>query len=122
MKLDAVINQHYARLNENDLHILQFIRNNLELCQTSTIHDLSEQCNVSSASILRTAQKLGFSGFSELKFFLKNENKEKDIVKTTDPLSVLTHDIQDTIKIFEQSNNKESVYQLIDQSTNLYAY
>ena len=72
-KLDLVINENYSKLNSIDLHILSFIQNNLQLSTTLSIARLAESCNVSTATILRMTQKLNFSGYSEFKYFLKND-------------------------------------------------
>ena len=71
IQLDRVINENYEKLNTVDQHILQFVQANLESCKKMNIADLAKLCNVSTATILRTAQKLNFSGYSEFKYFQK---------------------------------------------------
>lgn len=68
-KLDLLINENYHKLNNIDLHILNFIKNNQGLCSESSIAELAKSCNVSTATILRTARKLNLSGYSELSIF-----------------------------------------------------
>ena len=70
MKLDVLINKYYEKLNSNDLYILNYIKNNPETSDVN-ITLLSKMCNSSTASILRMTKKLGFSGYSEFKYFLK---------------------------------------------------
>ena len=55
-KLDLLINENYSKLNEIDLHILNFMTNNERLCTTLSISELAKKCSVSTANILRTAQ------------------------------------------------------------------
>ena len=42
-----------------------------------TIRDLASQAHVSTSTIVRLCTKLGFEGWSDLKFYLKNQLKEK---------------------------------------------
>ncbi len=73
MQLVAIINKHYEQLNENDLYMLRYILEHKLECQDMSIIQLSKKINMSTSSILRMTQKLGFSGYSEFKFALKNE-------------------------------------------------
>jgi len=61
------------QLGETDIQILTYIRKNKEAASRCTIEALAVRCNVSRTTILRFAQKLGFSGFSEMKVRLKWE-------------------------------------------------
>lgn len=73
MQLEALINKHYEELNENERAILSFVLKNRTTAQTLSIVKMAEACHTSKSSILRLTQKLGFSGFSEFKYFLKKE-------------------------------------------------
>ena len=44
-----------------------------------SIHDLAKKCCVSSTTVVRFAQKLGFDGFSDLKSLIKREYSAKEI-------------------------------------------
>ncbi|RDY29367.1 MurR/RpiR family transcriptional regulator [Romboutsia weinsteinii] len=76
MKIEELINKHYSNLNQNDLHILKYILNNKKSCYNLGINALADKCNVSRTTVLRLAQKLGLSGYSEFKVFLKWEERE----------------------------------------------
>lgn len=120
-KLDLIINENYSKLNDIDLHILHFVQTNLKLCTTISIADLARKCNVSTATVLRTTQKLDFSGYSEFKFFLKNDT-EKVNVSTLDMIEIISQDISQTIKLFKQNKEINEIYRIIDKSDNIYAY
>ncbi len=120
-KLDLVINENYSKLNSIDLHILSFIQNNLQLSITLSIAKLAESCNVSTATVLRMAQKLNFSGYSEFKYFLKNDALKKD-EESVSLIEVLNQDISQTIKVFKQNRQIEEIYRMIDEAENIYAY
>lgn len=69
-KLDIeVINS----LTISELYVLRYIDNNKERVLSSSVKGIAEQAFVSTATVMRACKKLGFSGFSELKYALKNE-------------------------------------------------
>lgn len=120
-KLDLIINDNYSKLNDIDLHILHFVQTNLKLCTTISIADLAKKCNVSTATVLRTTQKLDFSGYSEFKFFLKNDTKE-GTVSSIDMIDIISQDISQTIKVFKQNKEINEICKIIDKADNVYAY
>jgi RpiR family glv operon transcriptional regulator len=62
-----------GRLGETDILILNYILKNKDACCRYTIEALADKCNVSRTTVLRFAQKLGFSGYSEMKSSLRWE-------------------------------------------------
>ncbi len=79
MRLEEIINENRQALNPTDTAILKYILNNREQIRRISIHELAKKCCVSSTTIVRFAQKLGFDGFSELKAMLKREDPAADI-------------------------------------------
>ena len=61
-------------LNELELYVYDYVSHHLEECKTLTIRKLSDQCHVSSTTILRFLKKMGFEGYSEFKYALRREN------------------------------------------------
>lgn len=121
LNLDMVINENHNKLNQIDLHILSFVKNNIELCKSISISELAKKCNVSSATVLRTTQKLNFSGFSEFKFFLKNDT-DSLVHKNTDSVELLNKDIAQTSKMFMQNIYLKEIYSMLDQADHIYAF
>lgn len=120
-KLDVVINENYSKLNTVDIYILTYIQNNLHVCISLSIAELAKRCNVSTATILRMAQKLNFSGYSEFKYFLKDDEK-KNSPENINMTEILNHDISQTIKFFEQNKHILEICQMIDTADTIYAY
>ena len=58
MTLEELVNQHHTQLNENDLYILNFIFQNMELCQGKTVSEIAQLSNASASSIIRIVQKI----------------------------------------------------------------
>ena len=120
IQLDRVINENYEKLNTVDQHILQFVQANLESCKKMNIADLARHCSVSTATILRTAQKLNFSGYSEFKYFLRSDSAEN--AEVLNLIEILNQDISQTTKLFLQNSQVLDICRLIEQSSRIYAY
>lgn len=120
-RLDLVINENYSKLNNIDLHILHFVEHNETLCTSISIADLAKHCSVSTTTVLRTARKLNFSGYSEFKFFLKNDIAQKED-DTVDMVEIIISDISQTIKVFQQNNKIDDIYSMMESADHIYAY
>ena len=77
MQLPERINLHLNELSDADKSIWRFIESHKETACRASIHDLARLCAVSSASVVRFAQKIGFDGFGEMKTVLKMELEER---------------------------------------------
>lgn len=117
--LNELINKYAEFLTDNDYHILSYVEKDTEKVANMTIMDLSKQCNMSKSSILRMTKKLGFSGYSEFKYYLKETAIEKD--SSSDVFELSENDIKRTVQLFD-SQDKQPVYSLIDEADIIYAY
>ncbi|MFC0471083.1 MurR/RpiR family transcriptional regulator [Halalkalibacter kiskunsagensis] len=120
MKIEELINKHYNQLHENDFHILKYILNNKSSCYQLGINDLADKCNVSRSSILRLAQKLGFSGYSEFRVFLKWQDHEK-VDSEVNSIGSLNEDIKETLK-YTKTKDFQDICELIDRSERIFVY
>lgn len=76
MRLTERINAHLRDLSDADKCIWRWIDSNRTAASRISIHELARACAVSSASVVRFAQKLGFDGFGELKAVMRMEAAE----------------------------------------------
>lgn len=72
MDLQELVNSHQNRLSDTERDILAFMLNNEQFVADSTISALAHKTFTSTSSIIRLTKKLGFTGFAELKYFVKN--------------------------------------------------
>lgn len=77
MWFEELVNEHYNKLNENDMIICKYIISHIKDCSMYTINELAIECHVSKTTIMRFSKKLGLEGYSELKIALKWENINK---------------------------------------------
>lgn len=120
-KLDLIINENYSRLNAVDMHILTYIQQNAHACVSLSIAELARRCNVSTATVLRTTQKLNFSGYSEFKYFLKDDEKKAGS-ESIDMIEILNQDVSQTIKFFQQNKYIHEICRMIETAGTIYAY
>lgn len=84
--LNRVKNQ-YKELSETERYLIDYIKQHLDIIPQISIVKLSSQANVSTATIVRTMQKLGYTGFTAFKIHLKDEvdsSSEFSIVEKID--------------------------------------
>ena len=67
MQLEELVNANKDSLNPTDMLIWKYIFNNRKNVAQMSVHEMSKQCAVSDATIVRFAKKLGLRGFGELK-------------------------------------------------------
>lgn len=82
--MEELIQKKFDMLNENDLQIWAYIVRHKDLCKKISIQQLAVFCHVSHTTILRFAKKLGFSGYSEMRSFLKWEDKAEILYEEKD--------------------------------------
>lgn len=122
MRLETLICDNYKNLNDNDKHIWSFILNNKKKCESMSIQELASSCNVSHTTISRFAQKLGLNGYSELKFYLKldNKNKKPPVFEKIEYMKVID-DINKTMNVLVERDFTD-ICQLLDRCNRIYAY
>jgi|GEM_PF-152859 Transcriptional regulators len=125
-KMETLINKYFDCLNENDIHVLNFIQQNLELCNDKTVSEIAKLCSVSPSTVVRTTKKLNFAGYSEFRYFLKRETEKIKQTKTPKDRhfesSILLRDVIQTIKFFEEDKSLEKIYKLLSESNNIFTY
>lgn len=119
--LDARINTHFAKLNENDLHIAHFINTHIELCKTLKIQDLAAHTNTSNATIHRFTKKLDFDGYSDFKSYLKFKSLEVTQPQAHDTLDEFKQDVENTFSYLARIHF-DLLVQRIAQAETVYLY
>lgn len=120
MDLQELVNAHQNRLSDTEREILAFMLNNEEFVADSTISALAHRTFTSTSSIIRLTKKLGFSGFAELKFFIKSSLAGPD----APAIDFLESGRQDILKTYERlmSTDFTPILQKIDTARTIYCY
>lgn len=73
MKIEEIINKNYEHFSDIDENIAKFVLNCKDKIGNMGINEVAQKSFASKSSVLRFSQKLGFSGFSEFKNYIKRE-------------------------------------------------
>lgn len=121
MDFNELANQYYDRLNATDMHILKYITQNKSVCSGLSIEQMARNCNVSRSTILRFAQKLSFSGYSELKVHLKWEANNKNGLSDRNILDMISNDYSSVIEDMKAKDCSQ-ICSAIQSADNVYIY
>ena len=117
MSFDELVNKYYSLLNQNDLVILRYIKDNRKECENLSINELALKCNVSRTTILRFAKKLSLKGYSELKLYLKLQNKKtKENIYN---INLVYNAYQEAISYIKEKDCND-IFKCIDNAKNIY--
>lgn len=126
MELEKLINDHSTVLNDNDYHILGFISQHMDFAQQNPVAKIARQANASASGIVRLTQKLGFNGYSEFRYFLRQEVQLKKAASmnqnTYFQTSDLVNDVNQTIRLYEKDGNLKSLYTRLSQANRVFGY
>lgn len=116
MTFDQRVDAKQETLNETDDVILIYIREHITEISSLTIQRMSRDLFVAPNAVMRFSKKLGYSGFSELKFAIQNEYHPVDSVTLGRQLmDMLPGNIVKTLDIIDMKQ-VEKVAKAIHQS------
>ena len=115
--LMEIVNKNYKKLNATDINVLTYIVQHGSSVTDMGIEALAKECFTSKSTVLRLVQKLGFSGFSDFKSYIKWEN-ENGAVKQDyrNRLDVVGRDLSQTIRTLRGSADVVAIAQAIAQA------
>lgn len=126
--LDYIDNDTLNTLTQSELSVLQYIDTHSSDVLNMSIQELSEKVFFSTATILRLCKKLKLSGFSELKFTIKNNLSSKSsiknaIVPTKTVVKTLYEEIENTGRLLDTKTIDTIVnYLLSNKKIHLFSY
>lgn len=122
MKLQILIHQHQSDLSILDREILAYILKNEGAISKLNIIDLAERVHVSKSSILRLTKKLGFSGYSEFKYFMRHQQSTEPLIRPDK--SIFDKQMDDILATLNYMKKVDLsvINQLFDASKTIYCY
>ena len=120
MRLEEIINQHRHELNDTDMLIYKYILQHRSEARHISIHLLAKNCAVSSATIVRFAQKLGFDGFGDLKAVLKLEEGERSYYSEDVLADLRSFYAQTTERVLKR--NFDSASRLVHEANRVFIF
>jgi len=119
MDFEQRVKNKYDDLSENEKEMVFFIRSNVTKVVNSSIIELAEELLSSKSSVLRLAKKLGYHGFSDMKYSLEN-SLNASVYEPTDLMANLENDITKTFQYVQQTNF-QPILDKIFQANNIIA-
>ncbi|MBM7095494.1 MULTISPECIES: MurR/RpiR family transcriptional regulator [Alteribacter] len=102
------ITTHFANkvpaLSYTEKHVLYFIDAHLPEAKGMALTTLAKEVNVSTTSVIRMCQKLGFDGFSEFKYALKELGEETRREVTDSSISRFHKDLESTLSNLDEKD------------------
>ncbi len=120
MLLEEIMLQNFKSLNELDLDILSYIVKHQKAVSKMGSVELARKTNTSKSTITRMAKKIGFKGYSELKYFLREQNK-RSVTIYDSAVAELQKDIIATLDLAKESHLEKLVEQMY-RSEIVYCY
>ena len=65
-------------LNEAEMCVYNYVVKNLKHILNLSVRELADEVHVSTATVMRFCKKMGYSGFSELKYKIKEFYEQQD--------------------------------------------
>ncbi|WP_460016621.1 MurR/RpiR family transcriptional regulator, partial [Lactovum odontotermitis] len=120
MSLEDLVCKHLHEFGDTDQYVVACLIQHPHEIVSGTITEFEKNFHVSKSSLLRTLKKLGFSGFSEFKYFIKSEihveKSEKEDIFSSQYL-----DIEKTLSLLKTIDFSEITRQLF-QAKHIYLY
>ncbi|MFW0178349.1 MurR/RpiR family transcriptional regulator [Rothia sp. CCM 9418] len=120
MDLQTIVNAHQHHLSNTEREILAFMLTHEEFVAESTINSLAHRTYTSTSSIIRLTKKLNFSGFTELKYFIKNSLN----TASERPVDFVSSGVEDIMKTLEtlQNTDLEEILNHIHRARTVYCF
>jgi DNA-binding MurR/RpiR family transcriptional regulator len=125
-EIKDTIRFHYQELSKNQKKLAEFIIENFVKIPFLSVHEVSEESGISTATIVRFSQRIGFSGYGELRDAISLVLQESWTKSTFPPITDLTDDvatsvarqdlkdIEDTFKQLGKEDFKRAVDYILD--------
>lgn len=84
--IKLMIRECYSGMSKAEKRISDFVLQNVSQCLTMTAVDIAKESEVSSASVIRYVQKIGFDGLEGFKLALAAANSKDHSWKMVDPI------------------------------------
>lgn len=117
-------NECLNNLSTAEYEILEFVIKNQVLVSNMTVQNLADATFVSTASVIRLCKKIGFSGFSELKYKLKSQKQTQqnnNNLSVSDMKSIIVRELGYMSSIIN-NDTIEEVTKLLLSNKNLHFY
>ena len=106
-------------LSPKELEIMQYVHEHSDAIVSMSIQTFAQEINYSTSTVIRFCRKLGFSGFPEFKYFLKNLNIQKEQNPVSSDISVasiknsIKADLESTSSLLNSAVTRQFIYTVL---------
>ncbi len=120
MGFHEVTRLNYNNLNSTEKEMLSYLSDHLEELADLSINDMAAMLKSSRSSVLRMAQKLGYRGYSQMKYEMKQAVETKEVI----PANLEEQFRKDVARTFDLADqfNFMPLVQAMDQAGQLIVY
>ncbi|MEI5989750.1 hypothetical protein A5881_001243 [Enterococcus termitis] len=120
MSFNDLLHQNYNQLSETDFAISKFIMENKNEIGNLGVTVFAKKSLSSKSSVIRFSQKLGFTGYSEMKNYLKWEaSADPSNEKHSSFFTQTLQDVEETLKYIREADWTE-LYQVIEKCARIF--
>ena len=124
-----ISSERYQTLSQSERYLLEYIYKNMEKIPNMSIVKLSEEANVSTATIVRLMKKIGHEGFTSFKYNMKDKLKTLNNIEAIDEIDMkIKHAIkkneEEVLKTLQMLNkgNIEDAIQKMYNAEKIYIF
>lgn len=100
---------NYDLLTNSERSLLHYILDHPQTIQKMKCRKLADQCGVSKTVVINMSQKLGFEGYNDLRFFLKNRVKETGPAASVETVEAeITGNVTKTMQLNKPENMRQA--------------
>lgn len=115
-----IINNYFSELSDRELELSKYILENYELIPDMSVNELANNNYTSKSSVIRFCQKLGFTGYTELKNYIKWDTNTNNFAPTRNTtIDYIRGDIQKTLDYISESD-WTGIYDLLIDARQIY--
>lgn len=119
MSFNDLVHQNYTQLSETDLTISKFIMENKNKLSDMSVTQLAKKSLSSKSSVIRFSQKLGFTGYSEMKNYLKWESSAVPNEPASSFFNQTLKDVEETLKYIREAD-WTAIYKVIEKCKRIF--
>lgn len=110
--------ERYSELTGLESKIIEYVMSNPEKIVHLTANELAEILYVSKTSVINLSKKLGFAGYSELRYYVKDyiqhKKKKEHILSFKDILDNIHDEVTKTLALQSEDNIKTIIKRIIN--------
>lgn len=93
MNLESIVASTQGSWNDTERDILSYLLAHQEEASEASVQHIAQRTYTSTSSVMRLAKRLGFSGFAEMKYFIRTSLREAEHRPAPDPIALQRDDV-----------------------------